>query len=294
MSLTSEDYLNALRTGNFFLFFKWMDYVAQGQNEDKVFVDEDLFYLLSFEWLAHGFCDKDIRQIVLLDKLVEQEPQLFSNYIQYALTMIYGVLVRCMLYQRYDMQSEILHFERVSAQGIIKFMKDKTRTIESFDQQLDEQAALLLQIRIEPAEITKVLKSIKPIIDKHKLCVEYLYKLQDATEQDELILARTNILIRLETYLSSQTVFSELILKEIQPYIKEIWKLNPQEWEIEYLYQFSASPMLDRLSRISLRALFSFFELVDPQPTLPPSPSPSPSPSPKAGPGDIVFETKLY
>lgn len=287
MSLTTKDYLTALRTGNFFLFFKWLDYVACEQQKDHVFVGEDLFYLLSFEWLAHGFSEKDIHQIVLFGKLVEQEPPLFSvtGYIKYALTMVYGVLARCMLYQRYDMQSEILHFERVSAQGIIQFMKDKTRTIESFDQQLNVQADQLLQLRIEPAEMTKVLKSIKPLIDKHELCKDYLYKLQDARERDELIVARTNILIRLETYLSSQTVLSELILKEIQTYIKEIWKLNPQEWEIEYLDQFSPNPMLDRLSRISLRTLFSFFEWVEPQPTL--------SSSPTAKPGDKAFETKL-
>lgn len=269
MLSSTAEYLQALRSGNYFLFLEWPQFIVQHYKKSisDVHNGDDLVDLMIFEWINNEFCEDDAKLIAFLIRLNDTTSTRLPGELEYALTSISVAVLQCMIYCSLDLAHNIQCKEGKNHKEVLALMNANSIEADIQESTLQKQHTQLTQwIDLVPhGQVDAALKKITPLIHFRQILRGYFDVLERASvAKDELRLTRLSVLHRLHTYLCQQAELSSQVRQEIDAYVRKISELAPQKVEEPFLLELSSTPMLHTSWRVLMDLGFSFFQLLKP------------------------------
>lgn len=218
MLSSTNEYLQALRQGNYLLFLEWPQFVAEHQKTLGGGKDaDDLLDLLINECQTHGFSEDDVKKIALLNAVYALDPTPVRGCLAYALTVITGAVLQNGL-----------------RDGIIK-------QLEQFDDWVRD---------VSPDEVGMACLQISAVGQLRQSAEEYMLYLDSASLcDDQLKIARSSVVKRLATYLNEQSQLTAEVADQIRMYVQKIREMQPALFEDAFLTQLSPPSLMDNTWR---------------------------------------------
>lgn len=127
MLSSSSEYIQALREGNYLRFLEWPQFIVHHYATANYTQDaDDTLNLLIFEWLNNGFCEDDMKHLVILYAVHDMESRPLRENLSYAVIAISIAAFQCMVYQKNNLQAHYLCKDKMNIKEITTFMKSKT------------------------------------------------------------------------------------------------------------------------------------------------------------------------
>lgn len=252
MLSSSQEYLQALREGNYLRFLGWPQFIAHHYTmKNKVLDADTISNLLIFDWLNNGFCESDVRHVVILIALQLSELRPFRGTLDYNLACIEGAAQQCLVYQNNQLAAPILSDIVLNQVQINQLMEKQSELCDrdTFDNYLlIEMNRFNKWVSKVPVDLVKeVYQRIIPIIKPRDFVDEYLDSIGDERKRqradhrddDPLIDTRIVVIHRLKQYINEQYELSVEVSQEIKAYIQKIRKMQPAASEENFLNNLS-------------------------------------------------------
>lgn len=270
MLSSTQDYLNALRQGNYVAFLEWPQFVGRYyQHKDEGLAADELVNLLLFEALNHGFSLDDVRAVALVCSVREKHGGLLRGVLDYALTSITVVSIQCMMYWRADLTKHLLTSNKLTSKEIERLISSSNALMEqSLQVKLEsDQNSFYRWIEEASAEsIEPVKQQLTTILSLRNSADDYIALLEiNQSKTDRLQLQRLSVLKRLALYLNNNSQLSDDVAVGIAQYVAMIWQLNPAQWEEEHLNQLSPLSLEHSFWQGVTSMGTTFFKLLQPE-----------------------------
>ncbi|WP_298623749.1 helical bundle domain-containing protein [uncultured Legionella sp.] len=270
MLTSSSEYLQALRAGKFLLFLEWPQFIAFRYSTEKNPIDaEDTLNLIIFEWLNNGFCDDDVKQMALLTRVHDLETMPIRSHLSYAFISLSITMFHCMIVHATNTQNHFLHQSPLSGKQVCEFIKQQNALIDKAlfaEQELktrDTFSALL--DTIEQKQISQAFKRIYSITQFRYLIDQYLTELDNRLmPNDQLLTARLSLLKSLAYYMNQQMEYTEQVNDEMRGYVKQIWAMQPADFEEPYLNCIYPISIVDNAWKLVTDYGLKFFSILQP------------------------------
>lgn len=271
MLSSSQEYIQALRDGQYRLFLNWVKFLSDKYMEGKDNLNSDeALNLIIFEWLNNGFCEEDAKRIAFLCAIHFAQP--FPGILSYTLTAICGAVVHLMVYLQHKdrylttkelSKSEIdallnleLQLDKLAYEQKIDAAQKQFETwVEEADKDSAEQFGIQIHSQLEPlTEIINLVEDYARLLEKADLAA------------DPLKPTRLSIIYRLKTYLSEQIELSPEIIEKINEYGSEIRAKNPDDLEEPFLKVLAPLSFWDKVFLKAIEiggSTFLFFQPAD-------------------------------
>lgn len=245
MLSSSIEYLEAFRQDNYLLFLEWPRFIVAYYGS----VDADqILNALIFEWLNNGFCEEDVKKLVVLMAVYSQETRPIRGALDWALTNIAGAAAPCMVYQNNQLQAHYLAQNKMKLSEINELMECNKVYFsqENFAKKCEQELVKLYNWSNECADKERMIKAYDRIysVTRLRYFVEDYLNVVKANQnahidqEDQLWSTRTSrikLIQRLLQYLNEQMEYTTDVMHEITCYTDAIRKQGPELIEEEYL-----------------------------------------------------------
>lgn len=264
MLSSSQEYLQALREGNYLRFLEWPRYLTHNSDQDA----DDTISFITFEWLKNGFFEEDAKKVALIYAAHEKNTDLLRGNLTYSLTAISIATFQCMIFQINQLTIDLPEQDKIQPNGVLGFMKKTLEilSIDKFNHCLEQQQQIFYSWvnGYGTDEIDIVCEKIKQITKLRDLVDEYISILESTPEgEDSLRGARTSVVKRLAVYLNNQTELNLKSREEIANYVNMVKAMQPAEWEEEVLMSISPPTILESTLRIVAKLGMTLFQFID-------------------------------
>lgn len=274
MLTSSREYLQALREGKFLLFLEWPQFIAQHYSNDKDMIDADeTLNLIIFEWLNNGFCDNDVKQMALLTKVHDLEAMPIRAGLSYAFISLSIAMYHCMIFDAAKVQSHFLTQEPLTGKQACDFTRkqsvllDKTVFVELEIKTRDSFLTLL--DTVDNKLVTQAFARIYSITKFRYLIDQYITELECTRNPlDQLLNARISLVKSLANFLNEQSEYTDKVKEEMGVYVKQIWEMQPLDFEGDYLNCIYPLSIVDNAWKLVTDYGLKFFSMLQGPPAL--------------------------
>lgn len=272
MLSSTQEYLCALRDGDYLAFLEWPQFVmTHYQLNEHGLAADDLVNLLIFEAINHGFSEEDIRWVAVLYSLRESNPGLMRGALDYALTSITIVSLQCIMYWRMGVHHHLLSSTAQSSKDIGQLISLCNEQLPEPPHQLvaqDEKTFSQWVTQASTEQLDKAYSQINAITNLRNAANNYISLLEiEQNGHNVLHPSRLSVLKRLAHYLNSNSQLTNEVEQQIISYVAKIWDLKPETWEEDYL-NVLAPPSLEQTFWHKLTTIgITFFNLLQPEAT---------------------------
>lgn len=268
MLTSSSEYLHALREGKLLLFLEWPQFIAQHYSNDTDMIDADeTLNLIIFEWLNNGFCDNDVKQMALLTKVHDLEAMPIRAGLSYAFISLSIAMFHCMIFDAAKLNTNFSAQGPLTGKQVCDFTKkqsallDKTVFVELEIKTRDAFLALL--DTIENKLVTQAFVRIYSITKFRYLIDQYITELEFTRNPlDKLLHARISLVKSLASYLNEQSEYTDKVKEEMGLYVKQIWEMQPLDFEVDYLNCIYPLSIVDNAWKLVTEYGLKFFSIL--------------------------------
>lgn len=258
MLSSSQEYLQALREGNYLRFLEWPQFIAHHYAMKNKDLDADtISNLLIFDWLNNGFGESDVRHVVILIALQQSELRPFRGSLDYNLACIAGVAQQCLVYHnnklavhaRSDILLNLVQINRLMAEQS-EFCDPETFhdylfiEMNRFDEWVNE-----ISVDLAMAVYQQISPALKPrdIVDEYLDYIgdERKRRIGEHSHDDPLMDTRIIVINRLKLFINEQNEITVEVGQEINAYIKKIRLMQPAAFEEDFLKKLSLCAFVD-------------------------------------------------
>nr|HAT8715128.1 hypothetical protein [Legionella jordanis] len=237
MNSSTEEYLNALRCGDYLQAVNWLEFLLARYEVSEG--DADLLLQIAiFELIHHGFVPEDFHHIQLLyDLLYEQMPP-FIEKNAYQATVLCNAAMQVMVffdYQVIDFYSNVSLKDPKEIQAWMQRNHERLEPQKNNEELMKRYTALNQAVADSLAEARVIREQINSLLEVKHLLKLYLEKLTSVPPEGEFHAIRQGLLQSLQMYLKDKTIAAKEILEEISSFILALKKMEPHDWEMAYL-----------------------------------------------------------
>lgn len=271
MLVSSAEYLQALRKGDYLRFLEWPDFVvAHYKKGNAVLGGDELADLLVFEWLNNNYCAEDAKQFALLYAASEDEAEPLRGKLSCALTTLFSVCIACMAYEDSHATAHFLSKEARDLAQISRMMRNNGGlTNEQFTKHSAASQEIFMswvaqldknKVSIVAAEISEVTR-LRYLIDDYRLELLTL-----VSSNDQLKSSRSSVAANFSDYMSEQMKMTPEVNEGVAGYVTKLWELAPSTKEQDLLKKMAETTIWDKACRYlaTFSSLFSTLELLPP------------------------------
>lgn len=270
MLLSTQDYFDALRKGNYLAFLEWPQFVGRNyQQKSQGLTADELVNLLLFEAVNNGFSCDDVRAVALLCSVREKHTGLLRGALDYALTTISVVSIQFMMYWRAGLAEHLLACDKQTSKEIEQLISSCNALLDTSSQALLESDQNGFYLWVEEASvesIKQVEQQLRAMLSLRNNADDYIALLEIKQSLTDLLQPqRLSVLKRLASYLNDSTQLSADIDVQIAQYVAVIWQLNPEQWEEDYLNKLSPFSLEHSFWQGLTTVGITFFKLLQPE-----------------------------
>lgn len=263
MFLSTNEYLELMRKGDFLAALKWVGLVAnhyQG-NSEKGFDADTLLLLAVYELIHSDFSSKDLAQIVILYSLLNDKPRLFKGDLDYAATVLFNAAIQFLVYDQFNLLSFYTNPDLQNSEDVINWMNRENTVISAMQnsdanwKKYQEINELVPQYRYQVDENRN---TIIPLFDCQELCKSYMDELSINKDKSDIAAIRFGIVSALYDFLIAQTRVDAQFLETRASYINTLKRLEHDDWEDSVLSRLSPESFTRRVYN-GTRFAFLFF-----------------------------------
>lgn len=269
MLTSSIEYLKALREGKYLQFLEWPQFLAQHySNKDEDIDADETLNLIIFEWLNNGFCEEDAKRMALLTVVHDLESRPIRANLSYVFVSLSIAVFHCMIYQSKNVQQYYLVNEKLTRNEVSQLMKKQSIHLSEsafLEQEQIEKDKFNSWIEtIDGSLVTEAFNHIDSITKFRYLTDDYITALETPIPNDVLRTSRISVLKSLAKYLNEQTEYTQAVKEEMELYVKQLWAMQPAEFEEHYLKEISPLSFADNALKFVIDYGLKFFSIIQP------------------------------
>ncbi|KTD22094.1 Uncharacterised protein [Legionella lansingensis] len=240
MDATTEEYLDALRKGDYLQALQWVNSLVEWYDVSEGDADTVL-QLAIFELIHHGFSPEDFHHIQLLYILLYDHLPPFIEQVAYQATILCSAAIQCMVYYENDLipfylTTSMNHKMADNRDEILDWMQ---RSPVNFDvtknnDGLSEKYKFLNQgfSRLE-SQAREIRRKINHVFNCQLLLQTYVEELAKYHDKDDngFTAVRLGVINSLTHYLCDKTIMTEEVENKIASFVNKIQEMDPKDWE---------------------------------------------------------------
>lgn len=268
MLLSSIEYIQALRKGDYLRFLEWPQFLAKHYEEDGEAIDADsTLDFIIFEWVGIGITEEDTQHMAILSAVYELNSDIILPELRYSYTSLYIALIHCLALQKKALQYKYLSDIKLTRKEVVELMKNNAALSDPLDfaEAVSSELLILTQkiAALDKSVVAKAMKSIQSITFFRQLIDDYLMDMEHTeNSKDELRQTRISLLESLKLVLKEETKLNEKVKKNIKEYVKKLWECQPEDFEKSYLERLCPPTFLDKIYDFGI----SFFSSINQEP----------------------------
>lgn len=252
MYLSTEDYLQVLRQGDYVRALGWGEFIINKYTTTPpiTFDADTMLNLAVFELINHGFLPSDLPLIQILYTLMMDKDAVFKGQIAYAATVLCNAAVQFMVFFEYDLLPFYRTTSLLDTKATLAWMQRDNAKLNSGDNSE--------QLMIKFTALSKAASTLRNDANRSKEKILYIYYYQDRmqryvdeltkdTSGDKAVAERLGLAMSLQGYLAEQTILTSELTQKMGGFINKLRGLEPYDWEDRFLGQLIPQPFLEKL-----------------------------------------------
>lgn len=241
MYLSTNEYLQALRRGDYLSALGWFDFLEAKYTEPQSYLACDkLINLAVFELITQDFSPEDLPQIEILYALVNEEIEPFRGKSAYAGMIFCSAAIQCLVYQEQGLVSFYQMELTTNVAVICDWMQRESELFTITENKIaltGKLTALDAKLLLNVAQTKEIRKNINRLMAYQLEIRNYLKHLDVEKGCDHLAAQRFDLVHQLLVYLNEQTMISTELTDRLSNDISTLRFLQPFTWESSILDQ---------------------------------------------------------
>lgn len=264
MYLSTEEYLHALRQGDYLSALEWLEFLIGRYASSQSEVDADTTLQIAvFELINHGFSQQDLPLIQVLYALLYDAEPPFIGKIAYSGTVLCNAALQYMVYSEHELIPFYLCSESLNIDAVKEWMQRDNKKLDSGrnSDELMKKYTRMHQLLSSSQKTAKIVREKIICISNYQFYIEnYVAELTKFENKGELAAMRLGVASALQNFLKDKTILTSEIAELMTVFINKIREMQPFDWEEDFLSKMLPKPFVKWLLDSSAQK-FRFFAI---------------------------------